>query len=352
METFGQEGGREVDEKEKILSKIDLTLECPHPPMVEYIFTEPCRLEESKTIFQKFLNYSFNWGHASLRYTLPNGQAFLVNILNPETKKPFVAFLNPTDYFFSTSPESYGKSEQFGIYMRSYVCLRIEKVMDKDVLAIHNYFLNVQKKYEQGLISFAPTGFHSIIYGMLYKFGKISTEPGNCSEWISRALVAGGLLKYPRIFPKRVVVDLIIAHHHQQETGGFHIVSMRRAKHSVMHPSYKGWVTDSTHPGYHTYTGQTHFLNWITSEKYRRLEKYADLVVEVPNNGSEVRILKQTPETICRSGLWAWLLHSEWESIVLPFFGGGVILVESNGILGIGGNFDRFTQFLRPFLSV
>ena len=88
-----------------------------------------------------FKSYSFGYGHAALRYTLPSGKQILINICNPATGNPLVNFLDPTDYFFSTSDDTYEKSEQYGIYGRSYVTIRIERVDPIKIVQMHDYFL-------------------------------------------------------------------------------------------------------------------------------------------------------------------------------------------------------------------
>ena len=67
---FGARDGEEVANKYSILPQIDRALGHHSPPAVEYIFVEPY-LNSSGPLFKVSAN---PYGHASVRYTLPNGR--------------------------------------------------------------------------------------------------------------------------------------------------------------------------------------------------------------------------------------------------------------------------------------
>jgi len=180
------------------------------------------------------------------------------------------------------------------------------------------FFKKVQERASKNLVSFSQTPIHSVARGILHSLRILPQEPGVCAQWISRGLVVAGVLDYPRMCPKQIAIDLMLRYHHMRSAGNFHIVSIRRAKHGAQHPTYVGWEVDGEGDN-HALHGQSNFLAWLESARYKKLEKFADLILDVPNNNILVRITKQDPEEISTRGAYGLLLRAELESWVIPF---------------------------------
>ncbi|KAJ3043456.1 hypothetical protein HDV00_005154, partial [Rhizophlyctis rosea] len=128
---------RAISNYESILPAIDTALGQSAPPSVEYIFVEPYT---SKVVFQHFGIGVRPFGHSAVRYTLPDGRQYLINITK-KTGCKLVEFLDPTEWLYGISETN---REQGGVYTRHIIGLRIEKVPPETILKMHQYFENVR----------------------------------------------------------------------------------------------------------------------------------------------------------------------------------------------------------------
>jgi hypothetical protein len=73
--TFGAHHGQTIDNKDDVLKEIDDLL-TGKPPAIEYLFVCPFR---NTSLFG--IGLGSPYGHAAVRYTLPSGEQFVMNIV-------------------------------------------------------------------------------------------------------------------------------------------------------------------------------------------------------------------------------------------------------------------------------
>lgn len=96
MERFGAPGGVPIDNLDTILSEVDRALGRDSAPAVEYLFVSPFH---SHNVFGLSLGSPF--GHAALRYTLPDGRSIVMNIIKNSTDKEYmVNFIPANEYLY------------------------------------------------------------------------------------------------------------------------------------------------------------------------------------------------------------------------------------------------------------
>jgi len=261
---FGAKNGTEITNKSTVLEEIDKALNMPKPPAIEYIFVEP------------FMNWTlsyFSWigfagnyyGHAAVRYTLPTGESVVMNI-EGSGKGPMVNFVPAEEYIFGTKYFDKGSS-QGGIYNRNMVSVRIEDYPEDKIVDLDHYYRKLQKNHDARFSLF----FSPVMNNIYRWFPDSVVEHGNCARWTSKGLTESGLIRIPTIFPKRIWVTLF-ERFGIQNPKNVHVVSYRRVKHA--HRTY-GVPSDP-------YISGVAPLHPITNLLYFNLEKFADVVVEVP----------------------------------------------------------------------
>ncbi|MES1906830.1 MAG: hypothetical protein MHM6MM_000060 [Cercozoa sp. M6MM] len=134
-EDFGSPRGSAVANWDSILDDVDKEVhrqrrsETVQPPALEFIFSEAALPQQ-----RLHVRNLFRYGHAALRYTLPNGEQKLVNICGLFDKE-MVHFLSPSRYLFGTHGFE-DRCEQGGIYNRAFCGIRIENVAPERLLCL------------------------------------------------------------------------------------------------------------------------------------------------------------------------------------------------------------------------
>ena len=105
---FGAPDGEEISNKSTILSEIDRYLGYHDPPDVEYVYVEPYLNYASKSLYLTANPY----GHAVVRYTLPDTKEQLVMNIVGLAEHELVNFLHPEEFFFSTNFDTKIGNEQ------------------------------------------------------------------------------------------------------------------------------------------------------------------------------------------------------------------------------------------------
>jgi len=140
-----------------------------------------------------------------------------------------VNFLKAEDYLFGTSHFEKGGS-QGGIYNRNIISVRVENVSRQQILDM-DYFYHKLKR-NQNVAKF------SLVFGLLWNWtaGWLPidvAERGNCAYWTSKGLVEAQLLRFPSLYPKKILVNLF-ERSGQIDKDNVHIVSYRRVKHAQL----------------------------------------------------------------------------------------------------------------------
>jgi hypothetical protein len=194
-----------IRNRDQILQDIDGKLNGGKPPAVEYFFVEDA-------VGPSWLCFGF--GHACLRYTLPDGQQRMVNIergTGEGTKQPELIHIIQTteDYIFGGTGESEGKG---GLFSRNIASIRLEEVDEGKILAMHHYFESMIASHHAGVASFVITGGHMQRLWRTFCLAPFYTKAllaGNCSIWTSRALMVAGLISKVHTFPKQIFIDVL-----------------------------------------------------------------------------------------------------------------------------------------------
>lgn len=284
VQKLGAPGGPEIDNKNTILGEIDELLGMTKPPAIEFIFVEP--YASWNLFFIPNVGLSRNpYGHAAIRYTLPDGTQKVMNIVGFKTEtNEMVNFIPPEEYFFGTGKFAEG-CEQMGVYNRNFVSIRIEDYPAEKIRDLDYYFEKLQRR------SHEKRAEYSMVMGPVWNFLREwlpwplnIAERGNCAMWTSKGLVEADLLRWPNAWPKSIWVDLY-------ETWGgrdrknVHVVSYRRinqAQLSYGKPLYSPSVVEP--------------LNTLSNLSYINLEKFADVIVEVPGDSTKAVVRRQEPQ--------------------------------------------------------
>lgn len=191
------------------LSEIDAALKTG-PPAIEYIWTAPPWWRWSWWNSESTGN---PYGHSCVRYTLPNGEQHLVNIWgNRKTCPDMIHFMDPTTYFFEDPVVSARKgSEQGGIFKRSFLSIRVEKVPGERIEAMHNFYLSL-KKESDGNTSSRKAKFVLVlphIFNFLqWLFPTFFARSGNCAVWSTSGIKEAGVIDWVSMFPKVVLLRM------------------------------------------------------------------------------------------------------------------------------------------------
>lgn len=175
-------------------------------------------------------------------------------------------FLHPRDYLFG-SP---ALSEQGGVTYRNFVGFRVEDVPEKQVLAMHEYFLHLSRAEVAGKAGYSMIGF--LLSNYLSSWWG---EYGNCAYWTSRGLEKAQVLDTPSAFPKVVFTKLYFSQlqrrKNRQLNPDAHIVFYHAADDPRDRPP-TGWFS----PGY-----------WRSSQSsmFNQLSRFAHAVVRVDDAG-------------------------------------------------------------------
>lgn len=281
---LGAPGGPEIDNKNTILGEIDEALGVKKPPAIEFIFVEPYASWDVYVI--QNLGLSRNpYGHAAIRYTMPDGTQKVMNIVGFKSETTeMVNFIPPEEYFFGTGKFAEG-CEQMGIYNRNFVSVRIEDYPPEKIRDLDHYFEKLQRRANEKKAQFSL--FSAGLWNFLREwlpFPLNIAERGNCAIWTSKGLVEAELLRWPNAWPKSIWVDLYETWG-RRDKKNVHVVSYRRvtqAQLSYGKPLYTPSVVEP--------------LNTIHNLAYIDLEKFADVIVEVPEHSTRAVVRRQEPQ--------------------------------------------------------
>lgn len=198
-EDFGKIGGTEISNKNSILDEIDNAIGCKSK--IEYILVRPT------SVIRLPFGYglAFNgYGHAALRYRLPNGKDIVMNIEGKKDGRNMVKFYSPEEYFFGLHQDN--KAEQLGIYNRDMITIRVHNVPDEKIVAMHEFFMDLHNRHSLGEAKF------NIILGPLYnsirKVFPNMAQIGNCARWTSEGLLKAGVTTNLSIWPKSIWINM------------------------------------------------------------------------------------------------------------------------------------------------
>ncbi|MFA5138882.1 MAG: hypothetical protein WC728_06565 [Elusimicrobiota bacterium] len=265
---FGAKNGEEISNKQTVLAEIDKALGAG-PPSLEYIFVRP--LPHWK-VFGDAGSGRNPYGHAVVRYTLPDRTQKVMNIVG-DPKREMVHFVSPAEYLYGTGIFDTA-SEQGGVYNRGMVSVRVEKLPPEALLALDRYYAELQARSRSGDARF------SLVLSWLKNLFKGKPEWGNCSGWVSKGLVSAGILDRPTYWPKELWVRLY-EKYRGLDPANVHVVCYRRVRHAVQ--------TYGTRAQMH---GLVAPLRWHKSARWWDLEKLGDVIVEVPE-GSRAAVVRR-----------------------------------------------------------
>ncbi|KJE91653.1 hypothetical protein CAOG_02761 [Capsaspora owczarzaki ATCC 30864] len=274
---FGAEGGAEVSNKATLLSDVDGALGRSKPPALEYILVMP--FSAVRLGFGYGLSYN-SFGHAAVRYTLPDGKQVVMNINGKGgIGVPMVQFCTPEEYFLSThySPAS----EQRGLYNRTMISVRVEHVPEERILAMHKYFQRLEEE------SRAQRAKFEIVLSPILNFVRWVlpfdlAERGNCAFWTSKGLKEAGVVQHVSMWPKSIWIDMFENSTRSAGIGGrdnMNVVAYRRIKHAQLSYGVDADPIEAVAP----LQSARAFLYW-------NLERFANVVVEVPQGSTRATV--------------------------------------------------------------
>lgn len=297
---FGRQGGTPISNADTVLDEVDAVLGREgRPPAVEYLFVRPFVHVRVPLLD---VGFSYNaYGHAAVRYTRPNGEQVVMNIVGKKLQSDMVQFTTPSRYMFGVDFDD--TTEQKGVYNRDIVGLRVEDVPPADVEAMHQFYTALAEDHRHGLADFNI--MLGAVYNALAWLNLPIAKRGNCAHWTSKGLVTAGLMRNPSIWPKSILIHMF----ENQEKLGYggsakpdnvHIVSYRRPRHAQLTYGVDAVPLSAVAP-----------LQSIRSFAYMDLERFADVIVEVPKNDivAVVRRADSPPE---RPSEWRNTLNSKW----------------------------------------
>eukprot|EP01102_Stenamoeba_stenopodia_P008919 TRINITY_DN2608_c0_g1_i2.p1 TRINITY_DN2608_c0_g1~~TRINITY_DN2608_c0_g1_i2.p1 ORF type:complete len:329 (-),score=77.38 TRINITY_DN2608_c0_g1_i2:31-1017(-) len=168
------------------------------------------------------------------------------------------------------------------IYNRHMFGLRIEELPPEDILAMHEYFLELQKRQQNHEAEFnlalAP------LYNALRGVMPIIVERGNCAWWVSQGLYKANVLTKPSIWPKSIWINMFENYNKTdiKEVDNIRVVSYRRAKHAKLSYGINAYPISAVAP-----------LQSIRGLLYYNLERFANVIVEVPEGELSAVVIKQ-----------------------------------------------------------
>ena len=289
---FGSLHGECIENKDTILSQIDIALRCD-PPDIEFIFAESV-IKSNNGILNKMTTFLGRFGHSAIRYKFypdsnnDNYQDIVMNIVgNKVENTKMVNFISTKEYLFGTDKFD-RECEQSGIYNRTFYGIRIQKVSRAQLRALHYQFKTLQYREEANTSSFKLFGGRS--KGFIWKYipfesdindGIIVSNSGNCSMWTSCGLVAAGLIPRKRIFPKAIFVELY------QRQMRINPDNIKIVKYEEIAHCYKYWK------GYKTVNSLVNPLLPVLSLRFWNLDKLCNVIVRVQKNTKRAIIVKQ-----------------------------------------------------------
>ena len=242
------------------------------------------------------------YGHSVVRYTMPSGEQKVMNIVGGN-RGNLVQFSSPKNYFFSTKyrpksgetktvqethlaageeeEDAFEGGEQRGLYNRAMVSVRIEDLPAEKLIAMDDYYVQLASKAKMDQsrfnIAFDPI-FNAL--GTIFPLA----ERGNCARYTSEGLVAAGVSTNVSMWPKSIWVNMF--ENAYRTSAGSHdnvnVVSYRRVKHAVLSYGTDGDAPEAVAP-----------LQSLRSLAYWNLERFANVIVEVPEGSTKATVTVQ-----------------------------------------------------------
>lgn len=235
-------------------------------------------------------------GHACVRYTLlhENGNieqriADLRAVRDKDAVNLVQMYESPGDYFFG-----FPKGDRMlgGVFSRSFCTIRIDRdkkgrgLNPHKIWAMHYYFKSLSSAHAGNQSGSGALGYD--FFGILTTFAYFwfpnvrVNRRDNCAQYISEGLFLAGVLSRPQLFPKAVWVDMFE-----------HFVLGRQA---CAHVTYYKQITQEINPRakllmHSIVTPIQLFKNYY----YRKLEPFADIVVEVDQNSEGKLVASARP---------------------------------------------------------
>lgn len=268
--------------KHQVLPTID-RLVARNKNVIEYIYTRPdwssCARINDRILARIGTQSAQNpYGHSAVRYAYETNDGQRRDVVMNIARDTLVNFVEPVDYLFAPSRPG---NEQGGVFLRSFVTIRIDDVDTESVQALDRFYQQVQQRHQDGTAGFSL--FTSMIQRTLARWIGTSMlkrreESGNCAYWTSQGLVRAGLLPGFSNWPLVVLFKLMLAELTRQAHGGgprVNVISYRSLKHAhepqggLIYPFH--WLRHSYRP-------------------FWSLDKLANIVVKpVPLSGQEDR---------------------------------------------------------------
>jgi len=316
-EDFGALGGTPIRNKDTVLQEIDLAVARitdpeaarGRPPDVEVLFTEH-KAYRGDMLGLLAHHMLFRWGHGLIRYTLPDGRQYCMNILGGEGLHlpggQLVNLSDPKEYLYGTNHFTTG-NQQGGLYNGAMVGVRIEQAPTGATEALHAYFMALDKRSRVGDRVAGPgsrgaIAQFQIIGGRTWSwiqenFPRVryagpgvrqTVLAGNCAQWTSMGMKWAGLIHRSRMFPKAILVDILEDQWFRGKKGRDNV-----------HVVYYDQVLDDDHPNrfYQEYTNIRSFVNPLYFTRnfvYWDLKRFADIIVKVPA-GSDTAVMEHQP---------------------------------------------------------
>lgn len=273
-EDFGQVNGTPILNKNQVLAEVNKVLE-KDDPSVEYILVKPF------SYFPLLFGYGFNfnsYGHSAVRYKDPNGNDIVMNVEGKKEGKLMVQFYDATDYFYGTDGKSI--ASQKGVYNRDMVGIRVEKLDQKDINEMHEYFLHLREQEQK----YHNKKFNIALGPILNTIGNILPLPeyGNCAKWTSEGLKRAGVVTSVSMWPKSVLIDMFENYKDTKAKTKDNISIVYYESPSQAKLSYgtRDLTLELVAP-----------LQYVRSFFYSNLKYYSNCVVRVPKDSIEAKVL-------------------------------------------------------------
>ena len=219
------------------MADIDSKVGTSQPPAVHMVYAEPVACVGGN-FANSILNYSYTFGHCSLGLTLPSGQQKHFNVYwgggDASVPRRLIRVSHPRDYFFGTSSQAFDDGD-CGLYNRSFKSVRIEEVAPEKVEAMAAYLTGVMSRFDERGVIYSVSPVQTQVFDLINWCGLSSVESGNCADFVSRALVIGGLLDQPGSLPKSVFVALM-RQQYRLCPQNVHVVDWQRIAHAETDP--------------------------------------------------------------------------------------------------------------------
>lgn len=216
MVLLGRPPDGEISNKNLVLSTLDERVgsSCD----VEYLWVEGSYNVKGSCMCVLRANV---FGHAAIAYRHPeSNEKVVMNIVGKTPGTQLVNFLPQKEYLFGVKDFG-GAALQGGIYNRNVYGLRISNVAQQDLLAMHYQYVAMLHEAKAGRASFNIVGSQGPMKTVqkLLPILNQGVRLGNCAKWTSFGLVRAGLLPRVSLFPKQMLVRMMIHLSSRHERG-------------------------------------------------------------------------------------------------------------------------------------